>query len=123
MAITKYNVNVQVSISNERIGDLFVSAIEGGSNYWLSDLKVLGKSKGPYYLNMVKHGFTVAHTDPDTGDYIGKVKVTPKMIEMALENFALKQSKHFGDFLRELEDSITADQFMQWCVIGNSIYG
>lgn len=107
---------VEIEVSNKRIVDLFISACEGGSNYWCQELTPTSKRKDAYEAML--DGFIL--TDGESGK---KHTVTPKMIDKAVQLFPTKEPRHFGDFMSENDDATTADVFLQLCVFGETIYG
>lgn len=107
---------VIISVPEKRIVDMFISACEGGSNYWCSKVTPIGKSKDAYKA-MLK-GFKAVDNDSKK-TYV----VDPVMIDKALTIMAQKHGRHFSDLLAENDDAITADVFFQLCVFGDVIYG
>lgn len=116
-------LKIEINIPEEDVAGLFISACEGGSNYWLQATKPVKRRIGSYDLDMLKYGFTAQHVDPDTGRDPKKVLVTTSMIRKALAQFAEHQPRHFAALMSGDADAETGDQFMQWCVLGESIYG
>jgi hypothetical protein len=108
--------NGTLNVSRERVGDLFVGAVEGGSTYWARDLE-LPRGRGWYYNRMLNHGFAV--TDAEGTRH----EVTPEKIERALNRMASEHPRHFADFREGQDDATTADVFFQLCVLGEVVYG
>ena len=110
----KFSVNVDVT--EDTIIDMFITACEGGSNYWCKELTPLGKSKDAYRA-MLK-GFTLV-------DLIDgrKYTVSEQRIEKAITKMALQEPRHFRDMVAEEGDACTADVFLQLCVFDKVIYG
>lgn len=112
----KGSIKTEIEVSNKRIVDLFISACEGGSNYWCQELTPTSKRKDPYEAML--DGFVLV--DGEDGK---KHTVTPAMIKTAVQIFPLQEPHHFGDFMSENDDATTADVFLQLCVFGKTIYG
>lgn len=110
-----FKVRSEFSITRQRVIDLFISACEGGSNYWCAELTP--KGNGDAYMSMLA-GFTVVESETAK-----KTVVTSKDIQGGLELMAKKYPRHFFDFLQENEDAVTADVFLQLCVFKDLIYG
>lgn len=110
-----FKVKSEFSITRQRIAELFISACEGGSNYWCA--KLTPKGRGDAYMSMLA-GFTVVEIETAK-----KTVVTSKDIQKGLELMAQKYPRHFHDFLQENEDAETADVFLQLCVFQDLIYG
>lgn len=109
------NYTINISVSREKIVDLFISACEGGSNYWCAELTP--KGKGDAYWAMLE-GFEIIEIEDGK-----KRRVTPAMIQKAVKAFPVKEPRHFGNFLSDDADAETADAFLQLCVFGETIYG
>jgi hypothetical protein len=109
-------LEVKLSIDTKRVVDLFVTACEGGSNYWCKELTPKG-TRGDAYEAMLG-GFTLI--EKENGK---KHTVTPKDIVEALELFPVKYPRQFGDFLFENDDAETGDVFLQLCVFKDVVYG
>lgn len=107
---------VIISVPENRIVDMFISACEGGSNYWCSKVTPIGKSKDPYKA-MLK-GFKAVDNDSKK-TYV----VEPVMIDLALTLMAQDHGKHFSNMITEINDNSMADVFFQLCVFGDVIYG
>lgn len=104
-----------VKIKEQDIVDLFVSACEGGSNYWCAGLTP--KGKGDAYKAMLK-GFTLIESEDGK-----KRTVTPRKIERAIQLFAVKAPYQFGNLLSGDADASTGDAFLQLCTFGDLVYG
>jgi len=109
-------MKLTLNIPDQRIVDLFVSACEGGSNYWCKEVNPLGKAPGAYTAML--GGFTVVDGETGKSYEIGKAQ-----IKKALELFPAKAPNQFAEFLSENDDAATGDCFLQLCVFGDVIYG
>lgn len=125
-----FKVTYTTEVKPERVIDLFITACEGGSNYWARSSDSLpGKDfvpagvnhSAPVYSYML-NGFIIVEMCERTGKDI-KHKVSATKIKNALDLMAKNYTDHFNDFLNENEDVETADIFMQLCVFGDVIYG
>lgn len=103
-------------LNDDQIINLFITACEGGSNYWCNSLTPLGKNKDAYRAML--YGFTL--TDGTDGK---EHTVTSKDISKAINLMFTEYPHHFGDILKENDDAITGDVFLQLCVFGEVIYG
>lgn len=111
------NVTVPVDIPKERIISLFITACEGGSNYWCKELTPKGSEDMDAYEAMLE-GFVLID-----GYENKKHNVTPKKIREALILMATKYPEHFADMLSENDDADTADVFLQLCTFKELVYG
>jgi predicted RNA-binding protein with TRAM domain len=107
---------INLEVPKKRIVDMFITACEGGSNYWASNLVPKGKT-GDGYEAMLE-GFTVK--DTETGK---KVNVTKTDIKNAIGLMAKNYSRHFSDLINENDDAETGDVFLQLCCFQDVIYG
>ena len=130
-------INQPHQISSEQIGHLLTSALEGGSNYWMSwDYS----SKYKKWVNMtlplhtvnfegtfftfpqylIQHdayGLTIRESDGV------KHNLTLNKMKKGLKIMASNYPKHFHNFITGNEDAQTGDVFLQCCVLKKVIYG
>lgn len=128
-----------ISIDSNRIADLIITALEGGSNYWYSIDKKKSKAPSPDKLWQFPEGDSLRDTlyfhvqwplseggsvhiyDNETGDYRGDLNL--ESLQKGLDVMQDKYPKHMADFLSEHEDGDTADVFLQCCLFGEVIFG
>ena len=137
-------MNITIEISPQRIADLMVSAIEGNhmTRAWCAgvSLERLGSKTGdaavaametgnedPWYANPNLYdgsGFAIdiGEQDEETGKVTSHL-VTPAGFVAGLTLMATKHGRHFGAFMSENEDGITADVFLQCVALGDVVYG
>lgn len=135
------SITVTQHVPLKRVSDLLCSAIEGGSNYWYTiekfnkppklvfrtDAKTIFRHLD-YPLNEGGSLIIMSHGDGDhsDGDEVnGKTRWTLDLpaCQRGLQLMAEKYPSHFGDFIAENDDAITADVFLQCCLFGEIIYG
>lgn len=128
-------MKVELEISSRRIADLMVSALEGGSGYWLesatlmssSALKKIEQPKAPWYdeERIFDEAFQIeiVEDEPHKKGHNGKWTVTFPSVQQGLRLMAENSGGHFGDFMSENGDAITADVFLQYITFGEVIYG
>lgn len=112
----KKKQTISLEIDTQRVVDLFISACEGGSNYWCRELTPKGKHRDPYEAML--GGFAVIEMENGK-----KHTVSRESIQKALGAFPSKYPRHFADWIAENDDAETADVFLQLCVFGDAIYG
>lgn len=114
-------VNIQVKVVRtvdwEMLEGLFITACEGGSNYWCKELTPLGPDELGAYGAMTE-GFTVV--DGESGK---KHSVSKADIKKACQLFAEKFSDRFTQSIGGMGDAEDGDIFLQLCVFGEVIYG
>lgn len=125
-------MKIEIEITSQRLADILTSAIEcndmttawcGGVLFRASDK--VGEHHGA-------HGWWYGRAEFFEGDYSFTVDdaedgkshtVTPDKMKAGLELMAKKHGRHFGDFMAENDDSVTADVFLQLISIGTVEYG
>lgn len=127
---------VLITVKPQRIADMMVGAIEGGSNYWCDgvylesagDVAPDDPNRGdPWYANPIRYAdpdlrLKIVEIDEDSGATTDHI-VTQADIENGLKLMAEKSGQHFGDLMQETDDAITADVFLQYVTFGEVVYG
>ncbi len=133
-------ISVIVTIKREDIFSLLVSALEGGSNYWV-DIPLFGyKANQPtewvfvsdpdYVQRTGKHflaeiplnpGGEVFLVDKERDDD-GVMTLNWEAIKKGFAIMAEKYPQHMADFLNGNADAITGDVFLQCCLLGEITY-
>lgn len=130
-----HNVNTftftpTLNIPIERIADLVVTAVEGGSTDWLKDLhlKSLGGVLPPSEPSDTQTWYArvPVYADPDA-EIVAQTKLGIAFLkrsewEKGLLVFASEYTEHFADFLSDNEDATTADVFMQCVIFGECVF-
>lgn len=116
--MTPKTYKATVTLTAEDVVSLFISACEGGSNYWCQSIIPKDAPKQPGAYEAMLEGFTVVN-----GEAQKTVKVTPAMIKKGLELWPNVEPLSFADFLTGDWDAETADIFLQLCTFGEVIYG
>lgn len=111
-----------LDVKNEILVDTFISAREGGSNYWMHSMKptsayVAGDVDSFY--NAMVDGFELVECYEDEVKHI----VTKDDIKKGMELMKSKYPQHYSDMKKEYGDADTSDIFLQLCVFGKLIYG
>jgi hypothetical protein len=128
-------IEVKQKISQEVLEDIFVTALEGGSNYWyfLSEEAVkmireaVPKSEDPHLstsiLKAILKGVEVPINDADNeDDVIGTISLNT--MEERLQKLADSQNK--SALIRHIEldgDADSADTVFQYLAFGEIVYG
>lgn len=126
-------MKISIEIPEQRICDLMCAAVEhnpmttawcGGVHIvgrWAKDKKLEGKH---WYCDVPElwgSQFVLEITDNEDG---GKVhRVNQESMKNAFRLMATKYGAHFGQFMNENGDAITADVFLQLLALGEVIYG
>lgn len=129
-------MEIKTKISREILEDIFVTAIEGGSNYWyfLSDdavnkiRRAVSKEEDPYLSTAIlkailDHDVKIPINDADDEENIVGV-ITKNTMESRLQLLADSPNKWALDaHLKENGDAESADIVFQYLVMGEVIYG
>ena len=128
-------IQATFEIEDDRIETLFVSALEGGSNYWywLNDdsisavRNIVSRDEDPCYSTAIwtaiKRGAHVPIYDAEdyNADPLGTV--TQESVKSALETMARDYTDHFNDLIGESDDAITGDIFFQLATMNEVVFG
>lgn len=111
-------ITVKYDFKGDDIMNLLIGAFEGGSGYWAT-FSPLGDYP-PNKLSDLYGKMVVKNIEED-----GKPTylLTKEKIQKGLELFVEKEPRHFSDFQSGNDDAVTADVFLQMCVLGEVIYG
>lgn len=119
---------VPVTVSNQMIADLFITAMEGGSDYWCSAAHP--KNWTPTEDDRLWYASTAYLSGPDfeveayDAESDEKFHVEGRVgIERGLAVMAKKYPRHFSDILIDNHDAETADVFFQCVILGDVVYG
>ena len=119
-----------VRIPEQKINNLIVSAIEGGSSYWARfKFPDAWKDKYQSYEQIPMQEGQIEVFDIETDELLGilnKVAIQAGMQLMAdCKDIKGKQvpSRHFKNIATDNEDAETADVFMQLSVMGEIVFG
>lgn len=132
-------VPVTVNVKLDAVTNLIVSALEGGSSYWLRQYGYLhgdgreidggrvdgyegpAYSVGEFWADGNRVRFT--YDNPGEGEDLLTKDVGLAEIISGLNTMASKYGSHFSDVMTENDDAITADVFIQCVIFGEIIYG
>lgn len=131
--LTEVQVNYPIDLKNVR--SLLISALEGGSNYWMFLLKYefppnttredfieggkfADEDYGPcYILPFIDNGGIVLEDKEERTTHT----LTKDKVINGLKVMAIKYPKHFMSFITENDDCVTADIFLQ-CICSEKFY-
>ena len=129
-------MEVKINISREVLEDVFVTALEGGSNYWyfLPDHSIeairraVPKEEDPYLSTAIlkailDHDVKIAVNDADDEDEVIGV-ITKGTMQTRLQMLADSPNKWALDaHIKEQGDADSADIVFQYITMGEVIYG
>ena len=117
-------------ISKDSVSGLLCDALEGGSNSWYVIREVHyppGKQKEDFefyhiQVPLYEGGELVIDVFDNEEQYSGKI-LNLESIQKGLKLLHdFKEYDHWGDFIRENDDAITGDVFLQLCLFGEIIF-
>jgi hypothetical protein len=123
----KIEVPTTYTITKERIQDLLIGALEGGSDYWCEARFVKAPGCIASYMEYPWiDGCQIIMNDFEGTDMLGGgqyKELTKDVLELGLRRMAGKYPVHFKNFVEENDDAETADVFLQCCCFGEVIFG
>lgn len=136
-------ITIAIDITARQICDLLTSCVEGNDMtaawcagvYWKdkdAEPPASKKGDGPWYYDaslFEDNSFVVAvhevmdESEPWEGDNINVHHITYKDVIGGFQLMAQKHGTHFGDWLAESDDAVTADVWLQLVVLKEVVYG
>jgi hypothetical protein len=131
MKMDKYiEVTARVRIPEQKINDMIVSSVEGGSNYWARFVFPKNyKDNFKSYDEIPMQDGEIEVIDIETDELLGvlnKATIQTGLQLMAnCRDIKDKQvpNRHFKNLATDNEDAETADVFMQLSIMGEIVYG
>lgn len=124
-------MKVTVDVNEKRIADLLSCAFDGGVGYWCVIVDTIRPDKirsvwgedtiCPYIDYPLTGGAIICNLLED--DVPNNMILNIAAINKGLTLMAKNAPEHWGDFLAEREDSVTGDVFLQFCLLGEIVYG
>lgn len=108
----------------ERVSEGFRGFVddEGRPTPWYDDLRVW--SSPAFAIDIYEIEDEGEHYDLDESEAnLKRHRVTRVELEGGLKLMAEKHARHFGDFMSENDDAVTADVFLQLVTLKDVIYG
>lgn len=122
-------VKATVRMPNEKIENLIITAVEGGSNFWARFKFPDGwKDKYKSCAEIPFHGGDIEVFDVETGELLGVLNKATIQTGLQLmadrKDMTGKQvpARHFKNLATDNEDAETADVFLQLSVMGEIVY-
>ncbi len=121
-----FTITHTIEISDQRVGDLICSGVEGGIGYWCGEIKyvtTLSHEPKPseYTWEYVLRGGEAKFYVPDYEDEW--FSLTREKCEHGLALLRDKYPQHFLNFVDETDDADTGDVFIQCCLFGELVFG
>lgn len=129
-------MEVKINISREVLEDVFVTALEGGSNYWYylpeesikAIRKAVPKSEDPYLSTAIlkailDHDVVVPINDAEQEDELIGI-ISKKTMESRLQLLSDSENRWaLESHMREEGDASSADVVFQYLAMGEVVYG
>ena len=129
-------MEIKINVSREILEDIFVTALEGGSNYWyylpadsiIAIRKAVPKSEDPYLSTAIlkailDHDVKIPINDVENEDEVigiitrGTMQARLQLLSDSNERWALEAH------MREEGDAGSADVVFQYLTMGEVVYG
>ncbi len=129
--MSKHSFTTEVEIDPQMVADLMVTAIEGGSNYWVGSI-TLKDNDGhpnhgqPWYSDsaLYERAFHIEVYEMDDMGALTEVHyISQHSMQVGLNAMASKAPGHFANVVSDQWDAETADVFLQYVVLGDIVYG
>lgn len=105
------------------IENLLVNSLETYSGYWAKQVKKENDIPVLSEHCYIKRIVTIAEREASSKKGIVQVTLTEDKLLEGLAVMKQNYPRHFNDALTENDDAITADVFLQCCVLKEVIYG
>lgn len=122
----KFDIALTVSIKQDKLEDLILSAIEGGSNYWYfieENANDQPYEKSPFVAG--SNGLRISNrilSDNGECDYLD-AWLNVESVKNGLRVMSNKYTRHLINLIEGNDDAATADVFLQCCLFGSVVYG
>lgn len=121
-------IQVKIKIEGEMLSNLLVNALEGGSNYWYSNVEFVGRDQYPdirydeWFAKCLDENipFEIRITEDEWGKthVLNLESVTTGTMLLVEE-----ETRHYDDWIQENDDATTADVWLQLCLFGKVVFG
>ena len=121
--------SVKTTIDAQRVADLMVAALEGGSNYWIDRVEIVRVAPKPEGSTYPWYAHREVFEDRDVQFKVFEEdEAEPKLftfdsIQKGLDVLSEKYPTRIAEILSENYDADTADVFLQCCLLGDVVYG
>ena len=124
-------IQVKIKIEGEMLSNLLVNALEGGSNYWYSNVK-FDDSRDREPVSYMRYDEWFAKCLDEsipfeihiTEDEWGKTHVLDLgSVTTGTMLFVEEETRHYDDWVQGDDDATTADVWLQLCLFGKVVFG
>jgi hypothetical protein len=121
-------IQVKIKVDGEMLSNLLVNALEGGSNYWYSNVEFVGRDQYPdirydeWFAKCIDE--SIPFEIHITEDEWGKTHVLDlASVTTGTMLFVEEETRHYDDWVQGDDDSTTADVWLQLCLFGKVVFG
>jgi hypothetical protein len=101
------------TLTDTDLFDIFVTALEGGINYWAEVLDYQPNEHGDWYAVIV-----------DVDDFSQQYRINKETVRRGIDDLSRgPYHQHYADLVNENYDSITADVIVQLALFDGIVYG
>jgi hypothetical protein len=125
-------MNINIEVPSQRIADMIIGAVEGGSTYWARSLVLkstkIADRESPWYADPRLYEdetleLELIEDEPSAPNHDGKYTIKFADFAKGLTIMAQKHAWHFGNMISENDDATTADVLLQCIALGELVYG
>jgi len=119
-------VMVPVPITGQMVDDLLITAFEGGSNYWIDNIRLFNQDNEQvrgHGDNPTQSLSSIVVVQQETLEEVTLFMPPSTCIERGLKFMAEKYARHFANLMIDDIDAETADVFLQCCLFQEIVYG
>ena len=121
---SRFATDVRIEFSGASLWAMLAAAFEGGSNYWIERVVVLGMPAEKFSSIadvLFLGGSLEIVVDEDPG--IQAELLTKATLERGLKLMPIVVPHHWANFMADTGDAITGDVFLQLCIFGEVVFG
>jgi hypothetical protein len=124
MAINEKSLKIEIEVTERRVGDLLIDALEDGSIYWMTKFTrqgtaTVGTDTTYWSWPFQEDCSLLIYEETTTRSLV----LDRAAIERGLKLFPTRCPEQFGRWLAEQDDGVTGDLFLQLCLFGEIVYG
>ncbi len=121
------DIKYSIDLTPQEREDLFVTAIEGGINYWATVGSLKSSKDGLWTVIRLHEDDDIEDVNPDLtidGATSNMFRIDDWVMQMGLDRLAKsKYQHHMVDVVNDNCDAETADVIVQMAVFGDILYG
>jgi len=120
----KVQASMIITLTNQDIDDIMVTALEGGINNWCCEVEVIGEYLGEYASDQISRGGTLRFLEIEESDMNTDITLTSFLegVKLCMEHGILPVDVD-GNIDAGMVDAELADCIVQYGLFGEIVYG